>query len=254
LTNYAGSSDQPPQPPRPVIKMPKAVASVTSVPTRADYQQQLEANLERKRKREKGETKNDLGGPQPEVGGKGKRKRGRGAKTVDEDSEYRPKTKESSESSSNKNDSVSAEKMRKTRGKPPKKCLAETDEHEPGDLKAESMKYAEAIRAQFDEPKGAQKGRKKKRKAAAATEAENASSKTPRLVIKFSKESVNNLKENGGDEYDFVEDNHTPAPPVANANAPNVDGTVDSALSSVNNSPNSAATEVSKVTKLKIKI
>ena len=267
LTTYAGSSDQPPQPPRPVIKMPKAVASVTSVPTRADYQQQLEANLERKRKREGGNA-NDLG-LLPESG-KGKRKRGRGAKTVEEDSEYRPKTKESQNQSgtANKNDSA-AEKMRKTRGKPPKKCLAETEEHEPGDLKAESMKYAEAIRAQFDEPKGANnKGRKKKRKAASsastASEAagENAS-KTPRLVIKFSKESVNNLKENGGDEYDFVED-AAPTPnstagvaPALAANAPNdmkfVDGTVDSALSSVNNSPNSA-TEVSKVTKLKIKI
>merc|ERR1712038_1633430 len=30
---------------RNIIKMPKAVASVTSVPTRADYQSQLEANL-----------------------------------------------------------------------------------------------------------------------------------------------------------------------------------------------------------------
>ena len=35
-----------------IIKMPKAVASITSVPTRADYQPQLEANMERKRKRE----------------------------------------------------------------------------------------------------------------------------------------------------------------------------------------------------------
>ena len=218
--------------------------------------------MERKRKCE-GKGENDLGGLVPESG-KGKRKRGRGAKNVEDDSEYRPKTKESQNQSgtANKNDSA-AEKMRKTRGKPPKKCLAETEDHEPGDLKAESLKYAEAIRAQFDEPKGANnKGRKKKRKAAAtASEAagENAS-KTPRLVIKFSKESVNNLKENGGDEYNFVED----AAPNAGAdkdklaaNAPNdlkfVDGTVDSALSSVNNSPNSA-TEVSKVTKLKIKI
>jgi len=71
---------------------------------------------------------------------------------------------------------------------------------------------------------------------------------------------VNNLKENGGDEYDFVEDaapNAGADKPGIAANAPNdlkfVDGTVDSALSSVNNSPNSA-TEVSKVTKLKIKI
>merc|ERR1711956_91864 len=50
-SNPTVSDREQPQPQRPVIKMPKAVASVTSVPTRADYQQQLEANLERKRKR-----------------------------------------------------------------------------------------------------------------------------------------------------------------------------------------------------------
>jgi len=232
--------------------MPKAVASVTSVPTRADYQQQLEANLERKRKREGGDSKTDsisLKGMD-----KGKRKRGRGAKTGDEDSEYRPKTQNPT------NDKIAeknAEKQRKTRGKPPKKCLADSPEREePGDLKAESMKYAEAIRAQFDEPKGqnSTKGRKKKRKGQGQPE-ENSSAKTPRLVIKFSKESVNNLKENGGDEYDFVEEPKS----KIDEKLSYVDGTVDSALSSVNNSPappaNNAENNVSKtVTKLKIKI
>merc|ERR1712129_374331 len=70
--NAGGSSDPPPAP-RPVIKMPKAVASVTSVPTRADYQQQLEANLERKRKREKGEHGHELA--LPDKGKKGKKGR-----------------------------------------------------------------------------------------------------------------------------------------------------------------------------------
>merc|ERR1712088_171623 len=60
------------------IKMPKAVASVTSVPTRADYQQQLEANLERKRKR-----LGDLG--LSDSSDKGKKKRGRTAKNSEED-------------------------------------------------------------------------------------------------------------------------------------------------------------------------
>merc|ERR1712072_680097 len=83
LGSYAGSSDPPPAP-RPVIKMPKAVASVTSVPTRADYQQQLEANLERKRKREKGEHGHEAA--IPDKGEKGKK----GKKNADDD-DYRPK-------------------------------------------------------------------------------------------------------------------------------------------------------------------
>merc|ERR1719270_2238871 len=159
ITNaYAGNStSEQPQPQRPVIKMPKAVASVTSVPTRADYQQQLEANLERKRKR-----LGDLG-PDPD---KKKGKRGRKEK---EDAEYKPKIGSISSgenTNSSGKSSAEIEKQRKTRGKPPKKCLAEAEEEEPDDLKAQSMKFAEEIRAQFDEPysQKSSKGRKKKRK------------------------------------------------------------------------------------------
>ena len=255
LSSYAGSSE--PQPPRPVIKMPKAVASVTSVPTRADYQSQLEANLERKRKREKGDLglKNDSASSK--AMDKGKKKRGRGAKNADDDIEYRPKIKDASNNvsatSGSQNTSASNslnDKMsRKTRGKPPKKCLADSPEHEhdPGDLKAESMKFAEAIRAQFDESTNektttsSKKGGKKKRKGAPLSDESN--NKTPRLVIKFSKDSnALTSRENGGrDEYDFNDDSE--------AKVPFVDGTVDSAMSSINNSPAEA-----KVTKLKIKI
>merc|ERR1712113_1038032 len=89
------------------IKMPKAVASVTSVPTRADYQQQLEVQLERKRKRE---------GKDPDYK-KGNKK--------NEEEQYKPKIKMSVE------DHVEANKeMRKTKGKPPKKCLAVDDSPE----------------------------------------------------------------------------------------------------------------------------
>ena len=63
--------------------MPKAVASVTSVPTRADYQQQLEANLERKRKREKGEHGHEAAIPD-------KGKKGKKGKKVDESGEEKP--------------------------------------------------------------------------------------------------------------------------------------------------------------------
>merc|ERR1712218_700797 len=79
----------------------------------------------------------------------------------------------------------------------PKKCLAESPEHEPDDLKAASMKYAEAIRAQFDEPSQAKstssssskkKSKTNKRKAG-PEDTSTSNNKTPRLVIKFSKDS-----------------------------------------------------------------
>merc|ERR1712223_2088063 len=80
---------------RPVsFKMPKAVASVISVPTRADYQTQLEANLERKRKRDKGLADANGGNGKGDGSGKGgdgkggRKKKGRGKQT-DEDPEYK---------------------------------------------------------------------------------------------------------------------------------------------------------------------
>jgi len=250
-----------------VIKMPKAVASVTSVPTRADYQQQLEANLERKRKREKGEHGHEAA--IPDKGKKGKK----GKKNADDD-DYRPKIGSNNisdghtGSSNNSND-----KARKTRGKPPKKCLAESPEHEPDDLKAASMKYAEAIRAQFDEPSQAKstssssskkKSKTNKRKAGPEDTSSTSNNKTPRLVIKFSKDSSTSggnaaasdkIRENGGrDEYDFDDDNigevNKSSSKKPSAKLPVfVDGTMDS--SSVNNSP---AEPKVILPKLKIKI
>ena len=278
-SNPTVSDREQPQPQRPVIKMPKAVASVTSVPTRADYQQQLEANLERKRKR--------LGDLGLESGGdKKKGKKGRNAKNSEEDTEYKPKigSSEIQNRDGSGKSSAESEKQRKTRGKPPKKCLAdEPDDEIDDDLKAQSMRFAEEIRAQFDEPQSqkSSKGRKKKRKGGPVNEPELNNSKTPRLVIKFSKSPSSNVArsgttENGGrDEYDF-DDNAGPGPPSrgrtpspGGASArdklssfgamltSSVDGTVDS--SSVNNSPLTNEQIVTnqptvKVAKLKIKI
>ena len=48
-----------------------------------------------------------------------------------------------------------AVKKPKTRGKPPKKCLAESPPHEEdrvGDMKTDAMKFAAAIRAEFENP------------------------------------------------------------------------------------------------------
>merc|ERR1719323_2514940 len=119
---------------RNIIKMPKAVASVTSVPTRADYQSQLEANLERKRKRE---------GKEP-LPGKGKK----GGKLKKEEKEYKPKIK-----------------------------MNLDDEDDEG--------------GEEDKPDRGKQERRKEKKQKRRREEEDAGSqpntKTPRIVIKFSK-------------------------------------------------------------------
>ena len=156
-TTSANSSNQYQ---RPVsFKMPKAVSSMISVPTRADYQSQLEAIQERKRKRVAidGNGGNDGQGKGGDGKG-GRKKKGRG-KQADEDPDFKAshlKVARGTESNSMKSGdggSTKEVKKPKTRGKPPKKCLAESPPHEEdrvGDMKAESMKFAAAIRAEFE--------------------------------------------------------------------------------------------------------
>ena len=169
-------------PVRNIIKMPKAVASVTSVPTRADYQQQLEANMERKRKREgkPDDYKKGKGGK----GGKGKQK------NAWEEPSYKPKIKMAAEEESE------SKELRKTRGKPPKKCLAVDDspERDPVESfiqnkKNESMKYAAEVLASFDndEDKAGRRRKDKKKRRRDNDEVSQPKEKTPRIVIKFSK-------------------------------------------------------------------
>ena len=84
--------------------MSKAVASVTmtnNVPTRVDFQSQLETNLGRKRKRKRKEH----------VPGKGKK----GSKLKKEEKEYKPKMGMNDEDTKGS----STDKVRRTRRKPP---------------------------------------------------------------------------------------------------------------------------------------
>ena len=170
-------------PVRNIIKMPKAVASVTSVPTRADYQQQLEANLERKRKREgkPDDYKKGKGGK----GSKGKQK------NAWEEPSYKPKIKMSAEDQESE-----SKELRKTRGKPPKKCLAVDDspERDPVESfienkKNESLKFAEEVLASFDndEDKTGRRRKDKKKRRRDNDDLSQPKEKTPRIVIKFSK-------------------------------------------------------------------
>ena len=178
-----------------IIKMPKAVASVTSVPTRADYQSQLEANMERKRKRE--------GRPEDNK----KSRKGKGGKNKDEEEPYKPKIKRNQEDM----DGELSKEVRKTRGKPPKKCLAVDDSPERDPVenfienkKNESLKYAEEILKSFDQDD--KSGRKERRKDKKRRRRDNdddysqPNTKTPRIVIKFSKnkEPPKNIPKDNG--------------------------------------------------------
>merc|ERR1712106_532678 len=187
-SNHHGHSGHTREPVRMnIIKMPKAVASVTSVPTRADYQSQLEANLERKRKREgKEDTKKGKGGK----GSKGNKK------NVWEEP-YKPKIKMTQEELDG--ESEQTKEVRRTRGKPPKKCLAVDDspERDPVESfienkKNESLKFAEEVLKSFDQDedrpgKDRRRKDKKKRRRENDDDFSQPNTKTPRIVIKFSK-------------------------------------------------------------------
>merc|ERR1712098_90290 len=85
---------------------------------------------------------------------------------------------------------------RKTRGKPPKKCLADSPERDDmtgsfiENNKKESIKYAEEILKSFDmdeEKPERRRKEKKKRRRDNEDELSQPNTKTPRIVIKFSK-------------------------------------------------------------------
>jgi len=88
--------------------------------------------------------------------------------------------------------------VRRTRGKPPKKCLAVDDspERDPVESfienkKNESLRYAEEVLATFDQDESDKTERrrreKKKRRRDGEDDLSQPNSKTPRIVIKFSK-------------------------------------------------------------------
>lgn len=173
-----------------IIKIPKAVASVTSVPTRADYQSQMEANMERKRKRE--------GKEEPKVKGQ---KKGKGKQNKNEEDVYKPKLKKSQEivlEPSNEKGEV-----RRTRGMPPKKCLLEDspEREEPLDsFKKSNMRFAEEMLKNFDsKPADKERRKKDKKRRREEEDKEQPNTKTPRIVIKFSKTKDQQPKPPGPD-------------------------------------------------------
>jgi len=151
--------------------------------------------MERKRKRE--------GRPEDNK----KSRKGKGGKNKDEEEPYKPKIKRNQDEM----DGELSKEVRKTRGKPPKKCLAVDDSPERDPVenfienkKNESLKYAEEILKSFDQDD--KSGRKERRKDKKRRRRDNdddysqPNTKTPRIVIKFSKnkEPPKNIPKDNG--------------------------------------------------------
>merc|ERR1711902_37359 len=117
---------------------------------------------------------------------------GGGKKNVWEEP-YKPKIKMNAGEGEGEN----SKEVRRTRGKPPRKCLAVDDspERDPVESfienkKNESLRYAEEVLATFDKDEDKSERRrkdKKKRRRDAEDGGSQPNSKTPRIVIKFSK-------------------------------------------------------------------
>jgi len=107
---------------------------------------------------------------------------------------YKPKIKMTQEEFDAEEQS---KEVRRTRGKPPKKCLAESPERDPVESfienkKNESLKYAEEVLKSFDQDedrpdKERRRKEKKKRRRDNEDDVSQPNTKTPRIVIKFSK-------------------------------------------------------------------
>lgn len=173
---------------RTIITIPKAVASMTSIPTREDYKAVVDANMEKKRRKEKQggtgyarELRNldlldDEGIPERRrsVGSTGSntsatggyegnyKRKGRLPRQIMQPTT--PKLKIKIGGNFMGDTSYSTIDDKKYKGRPPKKRLTTIAMPSVEDLKRESMKYRRMVMADFDEEKKRTKGEKGKRK------------------------------------------------------------------------------------------
>lgn len=230
----AGQATAPmttPQMNRTIITIPKAVASMTSIPTREDYKAVVDANMEKKRRKEKqsgtgGYSRElrqlDLPGEEdmiPErrrsVGSTGSnasgvggydgtyKRKGRPPRTAAQPAT--PKLKIKIGGNVMGDPAYSTIDDKKYKGRPPKKRLASIPtQPSVEDLKRESMKYRRMVMADFDEEKKRSKseksGKRKKRKSKHEVQIISNEVNLNKLIIRFSKKkedsvSVGEVKE-----------------------------------------------------------
>lgn len=173
---------------RTIITIPKAVASMTSIPTREDYKAVVDANMEKKRRKEKqGATgyMRELRNLDMEDDNVPERRRsvgstGSNASTGNYEGNYKrkgrpprqttqpitPKLKIKIGGNFIGDTTYSTIDDKKYKGRPPKKRIQTVEPVKPNvvDYKRESMKYRRQVMADFGEKKKRSKGDKGKRK------------------------------------------------------------------------------------------
>lgn len=183
-----------PQVNRTIITIPKAVASMTSIPTREDYKAVVDANMEKKRRKEKQsgtgpyarelrhldlpfdeegvpERRKSVGSTGSNTSGIGGydgtfKRKGRPPRTITQPTAPKLKIKIGGNFMGDMAYSTIDDK--KYKGRPPKKRISSIPMPSVEDYKRESMKYRRMVMADFDEKKkrskGEKSGKRKKRK------------------------------------------------------------------------------------------
>jgi hypothetical protein len=202
----------PAEPPinRTVITIPKAVASMTSIPTREDYKAVVDANMEKKRKKEKGhdepERRRSVGSNASAESAHPLKRRGRAPKSTTAPVATAPKLKIKIGGTDGNQMSVAMTDDRKNlRVRPPKKRLSSVAMPTVEEMKRESMKFRKLMMAGFDEEEkvrgstggsgggtggGTETGsrkRKKQRQAEPTSVHVIADESAPKLIIRFGK-------------------------------------------------------------------
>lgn len=237
---------------RTIITIPKAVASMTSIPTREDYKAFVDANLEKKRKKEK------LVSPEPEeiierrksIGSnqgsdpppQAQKRRGRTPKGG-----TAPKLKIKIRGDGNNQVSVStlSEERKNLRVRPPKKRLTNMPKPTVEEMKRESMKYRKMVMAGFDEEdklEDEQRSKKRKKRSLGDTPLVRVitDESAPKLIIRFAKRTEE-------------EDVKPPSPPVTESE-PRIKASSECSDRTSDDNPALKKVRTSKITPIRLKL
>ncbi|XP_014241583.1 PHD finger protein rhinoceros [Cimex lectularius] len=213
---------------RNVITIPKAVASMTTIPTREDYKAVVDANMEKKRKKEKSlvegsdvERRRSVGSnASNESSQNTTKRRGKTAKasSTSAPSSVTPKLKIKLGSSG---DSASvttfSEDKKNLRERPPKKRLSGVPKPTVEELKRESMKFRKMVMADFDEEeKTLESGNRKRKKRGNNNNVSKScdmvrvitDDAAPKLIIRFGRRNEDTVQSNSLEPS--VEVKHSP--------------------------------------------
>lgn len=250
---------------RTTITIPKAVASMTSIPTREDYKAVVDANMEKKRRKEKGMRGVDMDLEMPErrrsVGSNGSnasggdnsnyKKKGRPPRNAQQPTTPKLKIKIGG---TILGDTYSTMDDKKFKGRPPKKRITTIAKPSIEDLKRESMKYRRMVMADFDFEKKKKskvdKERKKKRKKE-KLQIISENSDSTKLIIRIGKKKE---EASGNVNATSVEISESETSTFAlNASETTIKTTTTTTTTSVVDTTNNKTSDLRKVRSIKLK-